>query len=462
MKLTIQFRLTAWYFLSLAVIIVLFGVGSWLALQATIYSQIDRDLRYGMGAVVPFVQQHALHSREQFSSTLAHSADASIVGILVQITDDERNVLYESDVLLAHQVAVLPLANLDGSLSMTSIESTRWGVRAVSRRIVVDGVGLSIHVVEPLRDLMRSLRQYTFTLALFIPIALLLTAAAGYFISRRALVPVEQIRKHAEAIDPADLTARLPLPATDDELARLTHTLNAMLARIEAGFVAVRQFTADASHELRAPLSLIITAADVSLRRERSREEMSEALRKILGNARHMSRLVENLLSLARGDAGRGTTLAPVDLAGVLGELCAQITPVAQAKGLALLPHLPDHEVRVTGDDNDLRRLFLILLDNAIKYTEAGSITLALSTTASDAEVAITDTGIGIEPAGLPHVFDRFWRADKVRSRAEGGAGLGLSIAQQIVRRHDGTLTVKSDVGSGTTFTVRLSLVEPT
>jgi len=118
------------------------------------------------------------------------------------------------------------------------------------------------------------------------------------------------------------------------------------------------------------------------------------------------------------------------------------------------LLHLPDHEVRVTGDDNDLRRLFLILLDNAIKYTEAGSISLALSTTASDAEVAITDTGIGIEPAGLPHVFDRFWRADKVRSRAEGGAGLGLSIAQQIVRRHDGTLTVKSDVGSGTTFTV--------
>jgi signal transduction histidine kinase len=201
-----------------------------------------------------------------------------------------------------------------------------------------------------------------------------------------------------------------------------------------------------------------MTAGEVSLRRERSREELAEVLRKIVREARHMSRLVENLLDLARGDARkRHTELAPLDLTEMLRNLVAELTPSAAAKGLSLSAAFPDHDTHVLGEGTELRRLFLILLDNAIKYTETGSIRLTLGADGARVKVTVSDTGIGIEDTALPHVFDRFWRADKVRSRAEGGAGLGLSLASQIVQRHDGAISVESELGRGTSFIVQLN-----
>ncbi len=457
-SLTIQARLTAWYFLSVAIIVTLFAAGSWFAMKASMYHSTDRDLHYRIGAVVPFIESHALNTRAGFSKVFAGSSDSSIVGVFVQITDEQSGILYESDVLRSHRVPLLPMAAPDGSLSMTTVSGHGWPVRVVSQRVVVEGVGLTVHVVEPLRDLMESLREYRLDLTLLMPAALLLTTTAAYWLSRRALAPVEQIRNEAEAIDPADLTTRLRVPPTDDEVARLARTLNAMLSRIESGFRSIEQFTADASHELRAPLALIMTAGEVTLRKERPPEELAEVLRKVVREARHMSKLVENLLDLARGDARRRhTELTAVDLTGMLRDLCAELTPSAAAKGLALTADFPDHEIRVLGEATELRRLFLILLDNAIKYSEGGSIRLTLSSEGAHVNVNVRDTGIGIEEAALPHVFDRFWRADKARSRAEGGAGLGLSLASQIVQRHGGGISVESEIGRGSTFTVQLN-----
>jgi heavy metal sensor kinase len=457
-RLSIQLRLTAWYLLSLTVIVALFAAGSWLALRASMYHSIDRDLRYRIATVIPFIESHSLNTREQFEKAFANSSDSSIVGVFVQVTDDRAALLYESDVLASHRVPLMPRGLPDGSISITTTGERGWPVRVVSRHIVVGGIGLTVHVVEPLRDLLSSLREYSLYLALLVPVVLLLTATAGYWMSRRALAPVEHIRKEAEAIDPADLTTRLRVPPTDDELAWLAQTLNAMLSRIEEGFRSIERFTADASHELRAPLALIITAGDVSLRRERSREELAETLRRIVREARHMSKLVENLLALARGDAQRQSSeLAPMDMAGLLRELCSELGAAADAKGLKLTSAIPDLEVQVMGESTNLRRLFLILLDNAIKYTEAGSITLSLDMEGSLVRVTVADTGIGIEQGSLPHVFDRFWRADKVRSRAEGGAGLGLSLASQIVQQQGGTISVESDPGRGSRFTVQLN-----
>jgi signal transduction histidine kinase len=332
-----------------------------------------------------------------------------------------------------------------------------WPVRAASKHVIVAGTGLTVHVVEPLRDILGSLREYALYISLLIPVALILTTTVGYWMSRRALAPVEQIRKQAQAIDAADLTTRLKVPDSDDELSRLAQTLNAMLSKIEAGFRSVERFTADASHELRAPLALIITAGEVSLRRERSREQLAETLQKIVREAHHMSRLVENLLALARGDGqAPGAESVAVDLALLLRELCTELAPAAHAKGLELKATIPDNEVYAHGDTTDLRRLFLILIDNAIKYTEAGSINLSLTSNNAHVDVIIRDTGIGIEQDALPHVFDRFWRADKVRSRSEGGAGLGLSLASQIVQRLGGTISVESVVARGSSFTVQL------
>ncbi len=463
-RLTIQARLTIWFFLSLAIIVVVFVSGSWLAMKASMYHSIDRDLRYRIGMVVPFIQLETLNTQERFASEFARPNEEPIVGVLVQITDEQENILYESDVLRAHRIAALPAGPADGSVAIASGGSKGWPMRFASRRVVVGGIPLVVHVIEPLRDLLSALREYSIYLALLVPAVLLVATTAGYWLSRRALAPVEQIRKEADAIDPADLGARLRVPHTEDELARLARTLNAMLSRIEAAFRSIQQFTADASHELRAPLALIVTAGEVSLRRERTREELTETLGKIVREARHMSRLVESLLSLARGDTRReAASTEVVDLADVLRDLKEELAPSANAKGLKLISSIPEEEILVNGDSTELRRLFLILLDNAIKYTETGSITVSVGPRqerGSEEErlvtVTVADTGIGIEGASLAHVFDRFWRADKVRSRAEGGAGLGLSLASQIVQNHGGSLSVESDLGRGSTFTVRL------
>jgi signal transduction histidine kinase len=456
-RLSIQFWLTSWYFLSLAGIVSLFAVGSWLAMKASMYHATDRDLEYRMEAVTPFIESHSLRTREQFENTFANTSNSSIVGVLVQITDAQSNLLYESDVLVSHRIPALPQSKPDSSISFATRGEPGWPVRVASKRVSIGGVGLTVHVIEPLRDLLSSLREYTLYFTWLLPPALLLATTAGYRLSRRAMAPVEQIRREAEALNTSDLNARLAVPPTDDELARLAKTLNAMLSRIEASFRSVQQFTADASHELRAPLALIITAGDVSLRRERSREELVEVLRKIVHEARHMSGLIENLLALARGDALRNNaTLGPVDITNMLRELGTQMLPVAQAKDLVLISSVPQHPVHVKGDSTDLRRLFLILLDNAIKYTEAGSITLTLDSEDHCVRIVVADTGIGIEQSAVPHIFDRFWRADKVRSRAEGGTGLGLSLASQIVQKQEGTICVESEIGRGTAFNVLL------
>ena len=460
-RLPIHVRLTAWYLLSLTIIIMLFAIGSWYAMKKSMYHSIDRDLGYRMRAVVPFIENHSLNTPEDFKKTFAKSSDSSILGVFVQITDATSRVLYESDVLTSHQVPVFARGEPDESISRMTVNERGWAVRVASKRVTVDGVELTVHVVEPLRDLLSSLHELTLYFALLVPIALLLTAITGYWISRRALAPVEQIRREADAIDPTDLTARLQVPRIDDELGRLARTLNSMLSRIEAGFRSVEQFTADASHELRAPLAFIITAGDVSLRRPRSREELEGVLGKIIAEARRMSKLVEDLLAVARGDAQQpGVTREQVDLTAILAETSDRLAPAAVAKELQFRTVLPNENVHVDGVASDLRRLFLILLDNAIKYTDKGAINITLTVEHHVVLIIVSDTGIGIEPAALPHIFDRFWRADKVRSRAEGGVGLGLSLAAQIVQRHHGTIAVDSVLGKGSSVAVRLRMSE--
>jgi heavy metal sensor kinase len=455
--LPIHVRLTAWYLLSLAVIVTLFAVGSWYAMRLTMYHSIDSDLSYRMDAVVPFIESHSLNTPANFRKTFANSRDSAIVGVFVQITDASSNLLYESDVLDEHHVPIFARGASNGAVETSTVRYRGWAVRVATKRVTVDGMELTAHVVEPLSDLLRSLHELTIYFALLVSVALLLTAGAGFWTSRRALAPVEQIRREADAIDPADLTARLQVPPHDDELGKLARTLNSMLARIERGFRSVEQFTADASHELRAPLAFIITAGDVSLRRQRSREELVESLSKIIAEARRMSKLVEDLLVLARGDARQlSHNMQTVNLTRLVEETAERMAPAAAAKSLELKVTLPERSVEIDGVESDVRRLFLILLDNAIKYTDQGTISITLVAEPAGASITVCDTGIGIDSSALPQVFDRFWRADKVRSRAEGGVGLGLSLASQIIQRHHGTIAVDSVLGKGTTFTVKL------
>src|SRR2546428_263395 len=233
-----------------------------------------------------------------------------------------------------------------------------------------------------------------------------------------------------------------------------------MLERLESAFKRISQFTADASHELRTPVALMRTTAELSLRKPRPEAEYREALTQILRELETTSALVEKLMLLARADSGvEALQFAPLDLAENLREACRQGHTLAQAKQISLQEQIANRPVIVEGDAHALQRLFLILIDNAVKYTPAeGRVTASLTDTNGFAVAEIRDTGIGIATVDLPHIFERFYRADKARSREMGGVGLGLSIGRWIAEAHGGAIEVESTPSQGSVFRVRLPI----
>jgi len=233
-----------------------------------------------------------------------------------------------------------------------------------------------------------------------------------------------------------------------------------MLARIEGAFRRVTQFTADASHELRTPISLMRTEAEIALRKSRASEEYREVLRHILLESERTSSLIEELLALARADSGRESLhLASLDVNSVVAKMANEWRPLIETHNLQLIEALPARAVSVLADEKSLRRLLTVLLDNAVKYTPPpGTIELRLETQGGKALLSVRDSGIGIANDDRARIFERFYRADKARSRELGGAGIGLSIAEWIVRQHRGCIKVHSSVGVGSTFFVELPL----
>ncbi len=282
------------------------------------------------------------------------------------------------------------------------------------------------------------------------PLLLIGAGFGGYLISRRALGPVDRITTAAESISISSLSDRLEVPKTSDELQRLSETLNGMLARLNASVQKISQFTADASHELRAPVS------------GRTSEEFHDDMIQILAEAERTSKLIDSLLLLARADAG-GSELQHelTDVSTSLREAVEQGRSLSAEKRIELTAGLDSPAVVVHGDGEALRRLFFILIDNAIKYTpEGGRVQVRVEVLDGQAAIKVSDCGMGISESDLPHIFDRFWRADKVRSRGLGGAGLGLSIARWIVDQHHGSIEVRSELSEGSTFTVKIPLAE--
>jgi heavy metal sensor kinase len=289
------------------------------------------------------------------------------------------------------------------------------------------------------------------------PAVFVVAAVSGYAMSRRALQPVDRITRTAQTINASSLTSRLPLRGVDDEVERLSKTLNGMFARLDHGFQRMTQFTADASHELRTPTAIIRSTAELACARPRSEHEYVAALDTILTESERMSRLIEDLLVLARADADAEQPMREsLDLAEVLGRACDEAEILARAAGVRLTSALPT-SVAAIGDPDALRRLFVILLDNAVKYTSSGgTVQATLHVDGRSATITVRDTGVGIAPADLPRIFERFYRVAADRSRATGGVGLGLAIAQWIATSHGGQISVESELGVGSVFHVSL------
>jgi heavy metal sensor kinase len=298
---------------------------------------------------------------------------------------------------------------------------------------------------------------------MFAPIILLAASVVGYWISGRALSPVDALTRAARTISGSNLSRRVEPLHTGDELQRLSDTLNEMLSRIETAFLRVTQFTADASHELRTPIALIRTEAEIVLRKSRTEEEYRDALFHILMESEATTSMVEKLLSLVRADSGQNALeMRPVDLGETVRRAANEWRALIGSKALEFTEMVTAGSLRMIGDDTALRQLLNILLDNAVKYTPgAGSVHLSVDERGDKAVLKVVDSGIGIALEDQARIFERFYRADKARSRELGGAGLGLAIALWIVQQHHGSIQVESSLGKGSAFTVELPL-QPT
>ncbi|MEJ2555457.1 MAG: ATP-binding protein [Anaerolineae bacterium] len=283
----------------------------------------------------------------------------------------------------------------------------------------------------------------------------MIAGAGGYFLAAHALVSIDKITRTARQISAQDLSARLNLPGTGDEVGRLAATFDLMLARLDDAFQRERRFTADASHELRTPLVAIQTILSSTLARRRTPAEYEQVLADLGEETDRLRTLVEGLLHLAHRDAARPMAKDIVNLSNLLLDVTDSLRPLAEDKGLELTANVPDN-LSLTDDSDALIRLFVNLLDNAIKYTKQGQISLVADPRANGlVQVTIADTGGGIAAAHLRHIFDRFYRVDQ--SRATSGAGLGLAIALSVAQAHGGTIGVESEIGKGSVFTVQLA-----
>ena len=293
-----------------------------------------------------------------------------------------------------------------------------------------------------------------------LPLILLLSSAVAWLLAGHALLPVGRLIHDLEAIqDGRSLHRRLPVESDENEIDRLSHTLNAMMSRLEQSFAALRRFTADASHELKTPLTVLRADIERAMQSPQVADDQLPALEEALAETARMADLVESLLTLARADEGRfDLHREQVALLPIVREVVETATILGEAAGVSVALEQAD-EAQVEGDPVRLRQLFLNLVTNAVKYTpREGRVTIALEHRGDHVAFVVQDTGVGIAAADLPYIFDRFWRADRVRSRSgeRGGAGLGLAIAQWIAHAHGGFISVGSRLGRGSTFTVQL------
>jgi heavy metal sensor kinase len=323
----------------------------------------------------------------------------------------------------------------------------------------VNGVRYVVEVGAPMAPVETMLHQFLVLLAIGLPVAMLVAIGVGYLLVGRALAPVDQIARKAEQITQHNLGERLPVAQTAEELERLSLSLNLMIGRLEDAFLNSKRFVADASHELRTPLTAMRAELESLASDVRQKPELRETLGSLLEEVERLARIVEQLFALSRLDAGEAQSeWVQFDLAELVVTTAGQMSLLAEDKGITVTCDAKQRVV-VDGDRARLKQVVVNLLDNAIKYTPAnGAIRLCVAAANGHAVLEVSDNGIGIPKDALPHVFDRFFRVDKARTRDPGGAGLGLAIVKSISTAHGAQVEVESGNGDGSCFRVKFPI----
>jgi heavy metal sensor kinase len=451
---SISLRLTLWFGGIFFLGWVLFGTVMWLNLRNTLKNERYQTLSRRVDRLQQLLSKSKDEDEGDRGLDFADFARATGNGLAEVFRADGQRA-YPSPSSAAAAFPWPAIKNVD-SEQFLHIDSGGQPYWVMVRPNTVGGQSLFLFVAAPEAGNLVVLQSFWMGLLASAPVLLLISSAGGYLLSRKALKPVDTIIAAARSISIRNLSERLPVAGTGDELQRLAETCNAMLQRLESSVNQIKQFTADASHELRGPLSFTRTVAEVALKNPRADPDSRRAFEDIVDESSKASELLEGMLTLARADANSfAATLEQVDLVAVVEEACGMARPLADERGLTLSVSVgAGPSVSVLGDFSSLRRLVWIMLDNALKYTPApGRVDISLGVAKKQATLVVSDSGIGIAQNDLPHIFDRFFRTDPSRSQVEG-SGLGLAIAKWIVEMHHADLSVASTEHKGTIFQI--------
>jgi heavy metal sensor kinase len=454
--LSVRIRLTVWYSLILAASLGIFGSAAYFAMSHSIRSALDAGLQRRVQGIRGIIARTEPQGQAALKDELYEYDEGQGNRGRLRVADSSGELIYSSPGSDLVDKRKSPVR----SPQLYYLEFHGEQFRVLRSLVEANGKTYDIEVAINTEAFDRAIDRFRRLLYLGMPLFLALAALGGYWMSRRALDPVDEIIRAARGISVTSLSSRLHVPKTGDELERLASTLNELLGRLETSFHRIAQFTADASHELRTPISLMRTNAEITLRKSRSESEYRAALAEILEESEKVSVLIEQLLDLARADSGHATIpLVRMNLTEAMDNAYRKATILAEAKQLNASKHLPSEPLWIQGDPGAIERLFLIFLDNAVKYTASGGqIEIHLKAFGDVAEAQIRDTGIGISAEDVPHIFERFYQADHSRSGKNGGSGLGLAIGRWIAQAHGGHIAVESQLSKGTSFRIQFPL----
>jgi two-component system, OmpR family, sensor kinase len=476
---SVRGRLTLWYTALLALFLVVLSFATYFIFWQDTVRRTDSGLAELADAFLVTLQDE--FKDQEGPDRAKTAAEVAIVEHRFRdhvfiVLDDSQEVLVSSldlpsatlpvessppDLLSSDAFRSCVEASKDADRSFHTVRGGRGGYRGFARHFRLGGKTYLLVVLQSLHPQREMLSGIRHTFAFVIPLALLLASGGGYFLARKSLAPVVAMSDQAGRIGAANLHERLPVRNEKDELGRLAHSFNGLLDRLDQAFERQRRFMADASHELRTPVSILRGESEVSLSQpSRSPEEYRESLTVLHQEAQRLTHIVEDLFTLTRADAGQyPLTCRDFYLEELVADCVHSARTLAFAKRLTLTVDAPK-EMPIHADEALMRRMILNLLDNAIKYTaRGGTVTVACRRIGDEYVLSIADTGIGIPLDLQPRIFERFFRADKARSRAEtdgGGAGLGLSISRWIAEAHHGRLELSRSDHTGSTFNARL------
>jgi heavy metal sensor kinase len=453
-------RLTAWYLAFFSLLFVLFSLFLYGVLSNALRDRLDESLRSEIDTAAAMFADELEEAKGDVHTAASETASGMSVrdtlvavvadGVLLAASDPSR--LRETG-----SIAGLVSQPPDAGQVQELPHYGPFGARATVRRVPAGGREVLVVALAPLDSIVAELLVVRRVIFIALPLLLGIAGLGGYLLTTRGLAPLGWMANQAREISGASLHRRLEIGGAADELIVLSASFNELLARLDQSFETMRRFVADASHELRTPLSVIRGEADVALAQDRSAASYRESLAIVLDESRRLSRLVDDLLNLARADSGH-VKLQVQDFYfnDLLAECCRSAQAMAGARRIELECRCAG-DAPFRGDEELLRRLVMNLLDNAIRYTPpGGKITATLELELSDVRIRIADNGTGIAPDAAPHVFERFYRADEARSRQDGGFGLGLSIVKWVAEAHHGAVELASQPGAGSAFTVTL------